>query len=151
MAIKTVDTEQNTRDLAGKLQESKKGIESTISGVKFNSFNGENFAGMNSKEIPAFRAAVEKYKGEIVEILNKLDTSTPTTGAFKGGVADAAHGFLVSMKFLLEKYVNTIEAEAKEVEEANTRWLAAAQSLKTNIDSDSGEILGNAKQVIDLG
>ncbi len=151
MAISTVDTEHNTRDLAGKLSESKKGIENTISGTKFSSFSGENFAGMDSNEIPAFEAAVEKYKGQVVEILNKLDSNTPTTGAFKGGVADAAHAFLVSMKFLLEKYVNTIDAEAKEVKEANKRWLDAAKTLKTNIDSDSGEILGNAKQVIDLG
>lgn len=151
MAIKVVKPEQNERDLATKLQESKKGIESIVSGTHFTTFNGENFAGMNSKEIPAFKAAVAKYKGEVVEILNKLNTSTPTTEAFKGKVAEEAAKFLSAIKRLLEKYVDTIDAEALEVEEANKRWLNAAQELATNIQGDTSEIQSNANQVIDLG
>lgn len=151
MAIKTVDVDANTRDLAGKITDAKKGVQNTVQGVKFSTFTGENFAGMDSSKIPEFRGAVKKLQSDVNEVLKNLETNTPTTGAFKGDVAEAVHGFLVSMRYLFEKYVAAIEAEAKEVEEANTRWLEAAGKLKSNVDADSYDILGDANSLIDLG
>ena len=79
---------------------------------------------MDSKNIPQFHAAVDKYRDNIQRIIDKFTaiSASQMGTTYKGDVAKATSEFLEAMKELLKKYVAAIDIEKKEVTDANTRW-----------------------------
>ena len=148
MAIKPVETNHQERDVAKEIISAQKGIENTITGVKFNSFNGKDFAGMDSKQIPVFRTSVENYEAKIEAAIDKMNTSADVAVAFQGEeVKNAIKDLLEAVKKLLKKYVEHVKLEAQEVEDANKRWLEAAKTLSGNITTDAGDIDSTASGI----
>ena len=149
MAITTnVDTKQQERNIANEITDAKKGIARTIIGVKFTGFNGKEFAGMDSRQIPAFRSKVETYESNIEGIIDKINAQADIAVAFQGEeVKTAIKELLDAVKALLKRYVEHIKLEAQEVEDANARWLEAAKSVSGNITTDASDITDTAKGI----
>lgn len=151
MAISNVDVGQSSaQNITEIIGQASTNIDGIVGEAKFSIFSaGADFAGMDSKNIPAFHAAVDKYREGIQGIIEKFtaisESQMGTT--YKGDVAEAASNFLESMKVLLRKYVAAIDIEKKEITDANTRWLEAAGTIASNVTSDSDQIRSAANGI----
>ena len=153
MAVTNVTTEHNERNIADIISGAKADMEGIVgkaakgflgtSGV-----TGENFAGMDSTQIGAFETLVNETCADIQTTINGFDETASLDEALKGSVATAFSDFLDSVKKLLKAYVEALKVEAKEVKEANERWLAAAQEVSSQIGTDSSNVSSNAGGIV---
>lgn len=111
-------------------------------------FNGDGeFAGMSTEGMDVFNQAIDKYINDIQTIISGFNEEANVEVALKGSVQDAVSGFLGAVKALLNKYVESVKIEKKEIKEANANWLHAARSIAGDISSDSESIRSAANGI----
>lgn len=110
---------------------------------------GASFAGMNQKNLTLFEEAVNTYRGEIEDIVGKLQNQMDAIKqAFKGdNLVARVSIFISSIKDLLNAYVATIDQEKLLVQEANENWQAAQRKIGESASSDAQAIRSAAQGV----
>lgn len=164
MAIKdaTGSITHNYKDVAGVLSSSSGTINGIVGGVGYKAGSGsymsqgepasgggvgEEFAGISEDRISDFETAVNNYEQSINEIIRGFDATQNMEEAIQGSVADAANEFLLAIKHLLERYVQAIEIEKREIREANANWKQASSTISGNVSGDSSDIMSEAEKV----
>ncbi len=151
MSVTSVDvgnsSAQNINDIISKANSN---IDTIVGETKFSVFSpGADFAGMDSASIPQFHAAVDKYRNNIEQIIEKFNAISESQmgNTYKGEVAKATSDFLQAMKQLLRKYVSAIDIEKKEITDANQRWTQAAQEISGSVTGDAESIRSAANGI----
>ena len=110
-----------------------------------------NFAGMNQRDLALFDGAVDTYRGDIQEIINKMENQMDAIRqAFRGNnLVARVSVFITAIKDLLNAYVVTIEQEKLLVEDANQNWEAAQRKIAENATTDA-EAIRTAAQGVTL-
>ena len=165
MAIKdaTGSITHNYKDVAGVLSSSSGTINGIVGGVGYRAGSGsymvqgeptgggggvgEEFAGISEDRISDFESAVNNYEQSINEIIRGFDATQNMEEAIQGSVADAASEFLLAIKQLLQRYVQAIEIEKREIREANANWKQASSTISSNVSGDSSDIMSEAEKV----
>ena len=112
---------------------------------------GASFAGMNQRDLALFEGAVNTYRGEVQDIINKLQSQMDAIRqAFRGNnLVARVNVFISSIKDLLNAYVATIDQEKLLVQEANQNWEAAQRKIAENATTDA-EAIRTAAQGVTL-
>lgn len=108
---------------------------------------GADFAGMDRKNISTFMDAINTYRSNTQAIVDGFDAEASMDDAFKGQMATGVRAFLQSVKELLKKYVEVIDAEKTMLEEASTKYFEAASEIGQSATSDSDSIRSQANGI----
>ena len=110
---------------------------------------GASFAGMNQRDLALFEGAVNTYRGEVQDIINKLQSQMDAIRqAFRGNnLVARVNVFISAIKDLLDSYVATIDQEKLLVQEANENWEAAQRKIGESASSDAQAIRSAAQGV----
>lgn len=110
---------------------------------------GASFAGMNQRNLTLFEGAVDTYRGEIQDIINKLQNQLDAIKqAFRGdNLVARVNIFITAIKELLNSYVATIDQEKLLVQDANQNWQAAQRKIGENAATDAQAIRTAAQGV----
>ncbi|MBR2753877.1 hypothetical protein IKD82_01810 [Candidatus Saccharibacteria bacterium] len=121
-----------------------------VSGKLQNFFggNGEGFAGMNTNDLDKFKTALDTYQNSAKDYILQFNQHAKLDTALKGDVATAVNNFLNDVKKLLYNYIEALDIEKKEIDQAANNWLAASSSLSSDISADADTIRGAADELV---
>lgn len=148
MAITSPDVVAKDKDIENAITNAKGKVEGIVgeTAKKLSGFKID-FIGMKTEHLDDFKTAVQKYREDTKEIINVFNPDASMQNAVKGKVSDSIKEFLTSMKTLMQTYVQAIDLEIKNIDEAATQYTQGIGTISSSVDSDAGSIRGEAGSI----
>lgn len=94
----------------------------------------------NASYIPNWNAAIDKYIRNVQAVISGFNPDGNLNVSLKGSANTAVRDFLKAFKELLQKYVQTISLEKKEVAEASQNWTNATAKISGSVQDHASQV-----------
>ena len=139
--ISAIDNKTNAASILASVTQANKDI-SKIFGTNIQ-FKTSSFAGkamFNANYITDFTAAIDRYRDGIQEIIGGFNPDANLDASLKGPANTAVRDFLTAFKALLQRYVQAIDLEKKEVTTASENWTRATGAIAGSVQEHTSQV-----------
>lgn len=111
------------------------------------SISGIDLGGMATDDLDTFITALNQYRDGVQEDISIFNPQADLDEAIKGEANAAYHQFLEAAKTLMVAYVNTLNAEIKDIQAAAEEIKSTHRQLGTTIESDADSLRSAADSI----